>query len=154
MTGTPTRIVLLEDDDTFSAWIRDGLKVEFGEDLCVVEIATESEFLARLDELVKIPTDVFILDIRVRWTYVGSNVGPQPKQNANPAVAGLRCNQVLKAKQPNARVLLFSVLEQQDLNQIEDLKQIMGTTKISALTHIPKSDGLHSLINAILSPHD
>jgi DNA-binding NarL/FixJ family response regulator len=139
----PIKIVLMEDDDRFSEWIRNGLKMEFGDRLTVIEIETEAEFWEKLDQLLVSPPDLFLLDIRVRWTFVGSSHIAPSNERSDPAIAGIRCHRAIKEKRPDTPIILFSVLE------AEDLEHKLGVDEAKKFVHITKSDGVEAIVREI-----
>ena len=134
------RIVLMEDDDLFSEGIREALRDEFGDKIQVEEIATEGEMWSRIEELTQPPADAYILDIRVRWTHAGSQVGAPPPEKNDMRVAGLRCSAAIRERCPGTPVILFSVLERTDIDQLTNVQEV------KLVSHIPKSDGMEALV--------
>lgn len=137
------RIVLMEDDDLFSDWICEGLREEFGEEIQIDDIATEGEMWDKFDRLTQPPADAYILDIRVRWTHAGSKIGAPPPDKDDLRVAGLRCGAAIKERCPGTPVILFSVLER------TDIEQLIGVEKAKNVAHIPKSDGMEALVREL-----
>ena len=115
----PKHIVLVEDDHIQAESIVDALREKYRA-LVVDTIATEQEFVSRLDDLVKRPPDLLIIDVMVRGT------DPLPDGEYIPEEAkgsffraGIRCENKLRKKKCKTPVILYTVLERQDL--AEDL---------------------------------
>ena len=115
----PKRIVLVEDDHIQAESFVDALTRNY-RGVTIQIIATEQEFVSRLDDLVKKPPDLFIIDVMVRGTdpLPGGEYIPEEAKGSFFR-AGIRCENKLRKKKCKTPVILYTVLERQDL--AEDL---------------------------------
>lgn len=134
--------VVLEDDDLFADWIEYELSNEFGDRTKVTSIQTESEFWESIEEYSATPPDAFILDVRVRWTYPGSNASQPEVAKQDPRVAGIRCHDALKTRLPKTPCILFTVLD------TDDLKKKVGN-RVANFLHVSKTEGMQEVIKLL-----
>jgi DNA-binding NarL/FixJ family response regulator len=117
------QILIVEDDHNQSEWIRMTLEQNFHE-IKIDYIKTEHEFRTRVDELVKAPPDVIIMDIMLRWAKPSPRVPPRPMDVRAEGFyfAGLRCEELLAEKLKengtphNTPVILYTVLDPIELH--------------------------------------
>ena len=137
------KILLLEDDCLQAESIRRELERAFGMS-CVEELATESQFRARLNTIARDPPDVAVLDVMVRWADP-SPEPPEPPEDVRREKfyrAGLRCARLLAAQVPDVPIVLYSILHPDDLkSELPDLSP--------GVTHLPKKAELRLLVDLI-----
>lgn len=114
-------IVLLEDEYLQSEQIVIDLKAGLRpSDVEVIELRTEHEFRSRLDDILRKKPDVFILDVMVAWTIADEVMPdvPDDVKSGDYFTAGLRCHKMLAQKAPHIPVIIYSVLEQRDMEPL------------------------------------
>jgi DNA-binding NarL/FixJ family response regulator len=138
------RIVILEDDHLQAETITQQLQKAFP-DSTIDLISTEAEFHSSVDRIVKERPDVVILDVMVRWTDPSPDRPVMPKEVADNGHyrAGLRCQYLLAERDPTIPVILYTILEEQDLEK--ELSHLKGK-----VLHLPKSPNLEELTSAVV----
>ncbi|MFM9961268.1 MAG: hypothetical protein ACKV2Q_08580 [Planctomycetaceae bacterium] len=135
----PLQFVLLEDDDLTADHIEEGLLDTFGANTIVRILRFESEFWDAFDDHCAAQPDAYIFDVRVRWTTLGPKFSPQPNDKRDFTIAGWRCYQAVKAKNPNLHCVLFTVLDDADL-------RVRIGDHFIGVAHVTKSQGLDELV--------
>lgn len=148
MKASQYAFVILEDDDLFADWIESTLKEEFGDHTEIIQLPTEVEFWDSVDKLVASPPDVFILDVRVRWTHPGSNARNPGATQEDPLIAGIRCYEELRARLPSVPSILFTVLDAEDL-RAKFADQPARLKNLENVRHVTKTEGMSSVITMI-----
>ncbi len=108
------RFLVLDDNWTHAELMTMWLQREFPNAVITV-IETAKQFMRNLNNVEKDPPDVFILDMMVRYTDVGD---PDPVTNGSEEdffQAGARCYDELKSKGLANRVIIYSVIEAENL---------------------------------------
>jgi DNA-binding NarL/FixJ family response regulator len=109
------RIVLVEDNLFQEEAIRNAITAAFP-GVGVDTIWTELEFRNKLEELVESPPDLVILDVMLPWTEAGPEVDDSPLEY-DDRLAGLRCRVLLKERAPHVPVVLYSILDTDDIGE-------------------------------------
>lgn len=113
-------VLIVEDDHN---WVEE-IEIEL-QDLArrihLKRIATESEFRQRIQELVRDPPAVVVMDLLLTWASSGPMVSPLPKEFASEGLfgAGLRCIRLLREHRETAEVpvVLYSVISSNDVER-------------------------------------
>jgi len=122
------RLVIVEDDHMQSEVMVEAVRNAFPSAEIMPPIQTERAFYAWLDTVTEDLPDLFIIDIMLPWTTTDDILG-DPEQSIPDQVrregvytAGLRCQARLQQKVMTRHlpVLLYSVLEQDDLKPVLD----------------------------------
>lgn len=113
------RIVIVEDDHIEACELKEFFEKKVGAK--VVLIATESEFVDRLDQIAAMQPSIVIMDVMLRW----ADPTPDLDERAIPAdvveegfyTAGIRCMKRLQSRAETRKipVILYSALDQSDL---------------------------------------
>lgn len=109
-------ILLLEDDRMQSEEIIDALEAEFGDAVTIQHVETESEFYLNLQAGFDFVPDLAVLDVRVVWAPALPDRMTRPPESEHPDRAGIRCLSKLRERMPKVRAVLFTILEEGDLN--------------------------------------
>jgi CheY-like chemotaxis protein len=114
MSAKNIRIVVVEDDASYADALETALRREFP-GAKIERVATEHEFLRRLDSFQREPPRVFVIDVMLRWTDPAPNMPPPPDDVSRDGFfrAGLRCRERLDGH-PRTRcvpVVFHTVLE-------------------------------------------
>src|SRR5258708_17771330 len=111
--------LIVEDDKLQFSFIENGIRQgrHFSKSR-VERIATEYEFIEKLENIATEKPDVILLDIMLRWTDPTPNMTLPPPDIAEEGFfrAGVRCEQRLAAD-PRTRdipVIVYSILEKKD----------------------------------------
>lgn len=134
------RILLLEDDHLQAAWIRSEFEAMLR--ALVEHVSTELGFRKRLNDLRNDPPHIAVLDVIVRWKNPEDEELPAADDEARsgPFGAGLRCARLLRRECPTVPVILYTVLERNDLDtQLTDPQ----------VCHLQKHAEISPLIEAI-----
>ncbi|MBK6795261.1 MAG: hypothetical protein IPG76_00250 [Acidobacteria bacterium] len=138
------RILLIEDDDMQEDWINSELEPCFRTK--VEKIYTEFDFRKKIDQLVSVPPDVFVIDIMLPWTEVGESDEERPHdvKEGGKFLAGFRCVKLLAEHEEtrNIPVILYSAMAKGDLE--DELRDLPPHVKF-----IPKDSIIEPLIDAI-----
>ena len=152
-----TKILLLEDLDSFAETIREGLQSKHKQlgRVEIIRIATELEFRRRLPELSYADFDVAIFDVMVGWCSIedlDTEAGTKPPQAVDDERegkakwrSGVRCRKLFaeereKAKSRPVPCLFYTVLDEDNLEG-----ELNGDTPL-----IVKHGELDPLVSAIL----
>src|SRR5947207_198508 len=110
-------ILLLENDDLQVEQIEADIKARFGPDVTVERIATEYDFRQWLNAADQSMPDIAILDVMVSWTDPAPEIPEPPREVSEQGHyrAGLRCANLLAKKAPQIPIILYTVLEKNDL---------------------------------------
>jgi DNA-binding NarL/FixJ family response regulator len=115
----PKYVVLVEDDHIQAESFKDALMDKYKK-IRVDAIPTEHEFERRLDDFVKRPPDVFVIDVMVRGTDPSPDGEYVPQEQKGSFFrAGMRCENKLRQRKSKTPVILYTVLQKEDL--AEDL---------------------------------
>lgn len=120
------RIYIVEDDYLQSGWIFENVQQAFPR-AEVIKINTEHEFVTRLDEIAKHPSEtLIIMDAMLRWTDPAPVIPPAPENVRQEGFyrSGLRCIALLNRREEtkDIPVILYTVLEHEDLkDELRDL---------------------------------
>jgi DNA-binding NarL/FixJ family response regulator len=145
-------ILLLEDDHLQAEQVESDLRGEFPRSQLTIElIKTEYEFRNRLKTILLRQPDVIILDIMVRWHNPVRNIPNPPEEviREKHFRAGLRCLRLLAEIAPAIPVILYSVLDIDDLEP--ELQLVNMLTPPIVLTKEPDSDQLIHEIRKIIA---
>jgi CheY-like chemotaxis protein len=115
-------ILSVEDDPLQAEWIRQTIEDRVA-GTRVQQISTESEFVAKLSEIIANPPALILMDVMLRWADPSPNIPERPADVKNGGMqrAGLRC-QVRLAADPatyGIPVILYTVLQNGELNQLK-----------------------------------
>src|SRR5580700_8254064 len=113
-------LLLLEDDHFQAEQIESDLRAGLSHTPLTIElIKTEYDFRERLKTIVQRRPDVIILDVMVRWHNPARSIPPRPEDviREKHFRAGLRCLRLLAETAPAIPVVLYSVLDIDDLEQ-------------------------------------
>lgn len=137
------RVVLIEDDPDQARKITTALRKAF-DDLEVRLIESELEFRDRVDELISPVPAVILMDVMVRKVPKGAPDDVELALSDEDAFhqAGFRCEKLLRARSMDVPVIIYSVLDREDLT--ESLAKVSSRTR-----YIRKEYHLHPLINQI-----
>jgi hypothetical protein len=128
-------IVSLEDDEPFWDLLNETLESEF-RDIHLHWIHTESQFIEQIPDFIKNPPDLFLLDVMVKWADASAEMPTPPKavEAGKYFRAGIRCRMRLldHPKTKFIPVVLFTVLEQEDMEQV--VKNLPENTWVTAKT--------------------
>jgi hypothetical protein len=108
--------VVVEDDQTQAEEILESLAAEFpGSKIELLKC--ESEFVNKVDEIVKAEPSVLIMDVMVRWSVSRRAIEEPPDEiaDAGPYRAGLRCENLYRSRGGKRPVVLFTLLASEDL---------------------------------------
>ncbi len=112
------KILLVEDDYIQEQAIVTAIKKKFP-DIQVSTICTELEFREKIDETLKNPPDMVILDVMIRWTDPGPGLDlesiPAEVLEGGAYRAGLRCERIWEDRLPRTPIVFYSVLEEKDM---------------------------------------
>jgi len=132
------RILLVEDDHLQA----EGITAEFERAFPgakVQTIATESDFVANLNQIADNPPDVIIIDVMLRWADPAPDLKPPPPevQEGGFFRAGIRCKDMLQRNKntDDIPVVVYTVLDRSDLPE--------------GLEFIPKGANFRALVNRI-----
>jgi|ERR1017187_768435 CheY-like chemotaxis protein len=137
-------ILLIEDDPVQAALMEKAIRERLGAE--TFRIATESDFLARLDEIARRAPGAIVIDVMLRWADPAEQMPPTPvdyKKMGGYRRAGLRCQKKLM-EGPRTRAIpaiLYTVLPRESLH--------LGGTD---LAYVQKGDGFDELLQR-LQPH-
>lgn len=111
--------LIVEDDKLQFSFIKNAIKQgRHFSNSRVERIATESEFIDKLDSIATDRPDVILLDIMLRWTDPSPQMTLPPPEIAEQGFfrAGVRCEQRLAAdpRTRNIPVIVYSILEKKD----------------------------------------
>ena len=111
--------LIVEDDKLQFSFIKNGIKQgRYFKDSRIERIATESEFIEKLESIATEKPDVILLDIMLRWTDPTPDMTLPPPDIAEEGFfrAGVRCEQRLAndMRTRNIPVIVYSILEKQD----------------------------------------
>lgn len=114
------RIISVEDDPLQAAWIKQTIEEKINGTL-VIQIATESEFVKKLPEIVANPPTLILLDVMLRWAEPSPNTPERPPDVKEGGMrrAGFRC-WIRLSEDPESRdvpVVLYTVLEREELEE-------------------------------------
>ena len=133
---------LVEDDHLQAEWLHQELEREF-RDATVEVIPTESGFRELMDDVQDRRPDVVIMDVMLRWTDPGPEM-PEPPADVKGDgyfLAGIRCAKLLADHHIEVPVILYSVLDENDL--AKDLP------RVHTAGYLPKGSDLNPLFRKI-----
>jgi CheY-like chemotaxis protein len=138
-------IIIVDDDHNFVQLLNDRLKDKF-KNVKIHRIKTEFEFRSEMNEIVKKPPDLFLIDIMMRWADPSENMpeaSPEVLEGGYPK-AGLRCQRLLTADErtKNIPIILYTILERRDL--ASELQELPGNVQ-----YLRKDSNLLPLLNLI-----
>lgn len=110
------RILLLEDDPDQALDIQAEIAHRFpGAE--IEHLYTESDFMARLDDVVHHPPDGIIMDVMLPWAKPSPNMPPCPEsvRSEGQKFAGFRCASRLWAAGVRVPMIFYTVLRDNDL---------------------------------------
>lgn len=112
------KILLVEDDDIQSEWMGEELKKEFPK-ATVEVIPTELGFIERMEQLAANRPDVVIMDMMLRWTDPSPEMKPPPEEVKREGfyAAGRRCAQRLRDRKIDIPVILYTILDREEVNE-------------------------------------
>lgn len=142
-----TRIIILEDDDSVADWMLPAIKGVCS-DFQLEEPEVFSTELDFRNWLVKANASVpyiFILDIRVRWTFPSPEMLTDISEETDPTVAGIRCLQQIKEKFRAPKAILFSVLTEDELRQKKSIPYVANLLAETQTAFFSKVHGLAPL---------
>ena len=148
------KIYYLEDDWRYASQIKtqlDRLSLARGLRWDLERIATEKAFIGLVHELVagrKPKPDCFILDVMVRYADPSPEVSESQEEGQDlPEYdrAGLRCAALLKRSFPNVPVILFTILDK------EDIEADLEAAGLRDVRYVPKSDKITPLFDQLAS---
>ncbi len=118
-------VLVVEDDKAQYEFIEDVLRNT--KPVSRVErFSTEREFYERFEELAADRPDVILMDIMLRWDNPARDMKEPPEEVAREGFyrAGLRCERMLAGDERTSgiRVIIYSVLEPEDLPEREGVK--------------------------------
>jgi DNA-binding NarL/FixJ family response regulator len=112
------RILHVEDDPCEAEHVRQTLEKEFtSRGVTIQRVCTELQFRTMLDEIVQNPPTLVLMDIMLRWCDPAPDLKEPPADVRSGGYdrAGLRCQRLLWAKNPNIPVIFFTVLHESDM---------------------------------------
>jgi CheY-like chemotaxis protein len=136
-------IILIEDDpvqaDLMEKAMRQRLHAE------TFRIATESEFLARFEEIPKRSPAAIVIDVMLRWADPAEQMPSKPadyRQTGGYRRAGLRCRKKLTEDRRTRTIpaILYTVLAKDSLQ-----------TDIADSVYVQKGDGFDHLLDRLRS---
>lgn len=131
----PPKILIVEDDHMQTDFIDPALRQAFrGSEIKYLN--TEHEFRVAMDDIVKDPPDVAVIDVMLRWTDPDPDLPPPPEDVNTGAYhhAGIRCAKLLAENEKinQIPVILYTVLETTDiLQELTTLPNVRLLTKES-----------------------
>lgn len=141
------KLVFLEDDPVQSEWLTEELREEFP-DALIELITSEFAFRERIEAFKSSGPDAFILDVMVRWTKPSAEIEDPPidAKIGGYYRAGIRCAELLRAQGINSPILLYTILENNDISaDIQRLKE----AKIKDVSYVRKESDPRELFKAI-----
>jgi CheY-like chemotaxis protein len=143
-----TRIISVEDDPLQAAWIKQTIEQKINGTL-VIQIATESEFVKKLPEILADPPSLILLDVMLRWADPSPDIPERPLEVKEGGMrrAGLRCRERLSGNPAtkNVPVVLYTVLDNQELAELE--KELAGL--LVRVEHVQKNSDPKELVETI-----
>ena len=148
------KIYYLEDDWRYATQIRtqlERLSQARGLRWNLERIATEKAFIELLDELAagrKPRPDCFILDVMVRYADTSPDASENQEEgqdSPNYDRAGLRCASLLRRTYPTVPVILFTILDS------EDIEADLEDAGLRDVRYVPKSDRITPLFEQLVS---
>lgn len=110
------KIIYIVEDDYFQLeYVSTLLQNEFGSDVEVRPIQTESEFCRRFEEIAAARPACIVLDILIQWAE--ATMSDDSRGPGTFRTAGLRCQRKLREDQrtKNIDVILYTVLDRSDV---------------------------------------
>jgi CheY-like chemotaxis protein len=159
------RVLIVEDDHNEETLIRKLLGKQFKiPDEEITTLSTEEEFCNGVESIAQSanPPELVILDVMMRWT--DPTVGefdlagvPATVRQEGPYRAGLRCAERLDELNPAIPILLYTILEREDLesdlfrrrDSDLTLARVRGRKKIAELDYARKDEDENMLIEKI-----
>lgn len=143
------RMLVVEDNSTDAAWIRDALKGAFNVTVEVIEC--EKDFVDKLPSLAAMPPDLIVFDVMLRWANASAElerdleegrIPPEVAEEGAFLKAGLRCVARLKANPRTSEIpyVIFTGLKENNFD--EEVIHLKGSI-------ITKSDDIEPLIAAV-----
>ena len=110
------KILIVEDDYLAVEGLKEDVRRSLP-DSEFREIATESEFCAELEQIRSNPPDAIIMDMMIRWADASpeSPEAPPMVADSGPWRAGRRCLDRLREADIHSPVVIYSVLDDEDL---------------------------------------
>lgn len=119
---SPIRILSVEDDPLGAEWIRQTIEGRMP-GAKVSQIRTESEFVARLQEISAHPPSLILMDVMLRWADPSPHIPDRPTDVKSGGIsrAGLRCCARLAANPETSAipVILYTVLQDSEIRELE-----------------------------------
>jgi DNA-binding NarL/FixJ family response regulator len=114
------KIVSLEDDEGYWDLMEDALRKAYPRDLELIWIDCESKFYDLLPRLASSTPDIFLLDVMVKWAHAAEIMPPAPENVKRDGYyrAGIRCREKLRQDLPEAKAILFTVLDEHDVDEV------------------------------------
>jgi CheY-like chemotaxis protein len=113
------KLLLVEDDPDQVIELELELTKRF-RDLTIEKIATEHKFRERCAAIAASPPKLVIMDVMLRWTVPAKEMPPEPDDVKKDQFyrAGFRCVKLLHELNANIPVILFSVIDREDLSDL------------------------------------
>lgn len=116
----------------------------------LLPIRTESEFLSRMDEILRFRPNVTVLDVMVMWSVPSPDAPEQPANVKKEGyfVAGVRCAVVLRRALPDAPMIFYTIVETVELESYvrENAKSVAD---VSTIMKGPDLEGILDEIRAL-----
>ena len=133
------KILLVEDDSIQAALIAERLIDEFSDfaDGCLIQkIATESGFRNLFESIAKMPPDLIVMDLMLRWCDVAEDMPERPQEFEDFSRAGVRCCKLLRADLRTKRipVVVLTVLDKNGLGLPEGCEHVQKSSDFAQLT--------------------
>jgi hypothetical protein len=145
-TQVVPQFVILEDDSLQTQTLRGVLEKHFQLTECRIKVLTaESDFREWLDREASeadLKSAVFVLDMMVRWSRVRRDIPEMPELINREGFrrAGLRCARMIEDRCADARIILHTILDEDDLADVDigPLKVVTKTPDLGHLVHAIK----------------
>ena len=136
--------LIVEDDKSQFSYIKNGIRQgRYFSESRIERIATELEFIEKLESLATEKPDVILLDIMLRWTDPHPDMTLPPPHIAEASFfrAGVRCEQRLAAdsRTRNIPVIVYSILDKKDFDgeiserpEVHYLEKDFGVEKLNS----------------------
>ena len=115
------KIVLVEDDPWQAQLFKDELEAARGQ-FEIEVFLSEAEFVKWWEEKgLEFGADYYVFDLMLRWTRPGVLPGAENDDRSDfaPDRAGIRCKDMVLAKQPDAKVVIWTVTRVGELRNKE-----------------------------------
>jgi hypothetical protein len=145
-----TIIYVVEDDYLQLEYVCRILQDEFGPDVEVRSIRTESEFWRRFEEIASAQPACVVLDILIQWAEAA--VSNESRGPGSFRTAGLRCQKKLSedARTKNISVIFYTVLDRSDVldfpREVHYLRKDVPDERFLALVRTLVTTGRHGNI--------